>query len=140
MIIPPAEPVLDPLQTAMYARMVADETLLALLGGAYIYDEAPETQRDNYVTIGEVFSLPDNAHDGFGAESIATLHVWSRYRGFAQGLAIAGQIQKLFDHRPLDVAGHEVIAVHFESAQTLSDPDPQVRHIPIRFRIFTEQE
>jgi hypothetical protein len=116
----------------------SDSELRALVTG--IFDEVPEGQVHPYVVLGEAFETPDNTHDTFGREVVITLHTWSRYRGYAEVLRITDRIITLLDHQPLSITGHNVIAVRHEFAQTLRDPDPEIRHVPIRFRVVTEQD
>jgi len=93
------------------------------------------------VRIGDHLSIPDNTHDTYGREITTTIHVWTRSRGNAQGQAIATRIGELLDHRPRDlaVAGHRVVSIRQEFDQVLPDPDPEVRHHILRFRIQTVQ-
>lgn len=139
---------IDPVQQAMYDRMAADTTLRDMLaahprGGdrvGGIYDAPPEGAKFPYIDMGEAIETPRNHHGGFGAETVATLHVWSQQRGYAEGLKIAARLRVLFDHQPLNVDGHQVVSVRHEQTLTLRDPNPELRHLPVRFRITTEQE
>ncbi|MFJ4863397.1 DUF3168 domain-containing protein [Streptomyces sp. NPDC088748] len=131
---------LGPVQAAVYARLTGDATLMALLSG--VYDFVPESVAFDYVVIGEATEIPDNRHGGFGRETTLTLHVWSKYRGHARGQRIAARITALLDHQPLTIADLHHVSTRFEFSQTLTDPEPpgDIRHIPMRFRITTEQE
>ncbi|MGW2985461.1 DUF3168 domain-containing protein [Streptomyces goshikiensis] len=131
---------LGPVQLAVYTRLTDDDALMALITG--VYDYVPENVAFDYVTIGEATEVPDNRHGGFGRETTVSLHVWSRYRGHARGLRIAARVTELLDHQPLAVAGLHHVSTRFEFSQTLTDPEPpgDIRHIPMRFRIVTEQE
>lgn len=129
---------LNPLQIALYERLTGDAELMGLVTG--VFDHAPEGQAQPYVTIGETLSTPDNAHGVFGRQVVATVHVWTRARGNAPGQAIAARIVALLDHRPLSVVGHRVVSVRCEFDQALRDPDPEIRHHVLRFRITTTQE
>lgn len=127
-----------PVQKAVYGRLSGDPTLAGLVTG--VYDEVPEGTVHPYVRIGDHLSIPDNDHGGFGREITVTIHVWSRARGNSQGQAIANRIGELLDHRrDLTVAGHRVISIRQEFDQALPDPDPELRHHVLRFRIITEQ-
>lgn len=139
MIPPVASGTLSPLQAALHARLTADAQLAGLIGRR-VYDDVPEDARFPYVSLGEDFELPDDDHGGLGAEVTVTLHVWSKYRGWAEALAVAGRIQALLHRQPLTVAGRRVISVKHEQTSKLRDPDPTIRHVPIRLRIITEQE
>ena len=135
---------LSPIQVAFYARMTGDATLLALLGhnarGNGVYDGAPEGALFPYIELGEAVETPRNTLRELGAETVATLHVWSKQRGYAEGLRVVARLRVLFDHQPLVVSGHQVVSVKHEQTLTLRDPNPELRHLPVRFRITTEQE
>jgi len=126
-------------QTAIYQRLKADPVLAGMVTG--VYDYVPEGTAYPYVRIGDHLSTPDNTHDTYGREITTTIHVWTRSRGNAQGQAIAARIGELLDHRPRDlaVAGHRVVSIRQEFDQVLPDPDPEVRHHILRFRIQTVQ-
>lgn len=131
---------LGPVQMAVYGRLTGDEELMALITG--VYDHVPETVAFDYVTIGEATEIPDNRHGGFGRETVAALHVWTRHRGHGPGLRIAARVTTLLDHQALTVEGLHHVSTRFEFSQTLIDPEPpgDIRHISMRFRITTEQE
>lgn len=133
----PANAALGPVQTAVYERLTGFEPLMSLVTG--VYDEVPEGTPKPYVVIGEAQETPDNRHGGFGRQTVATLHVWSRQRGFSEATAIANEVIRALDHQPLSIADTRHIVTRFEFSQTLRDTDPELRHVPLRFRIVTEQ-
>ena len=136
--LPAVRPVGD-LTTAIFQRLTADPDL-----GAAVYDFVDESGAASwpYITIGEGIETPANRHDSIGRETTLYLHVWSRYRGFAEADAVAKRVNALLDHRPaeLSVEGQRVVSIRFEFSQNLRDPDPRIRHVAIRFRIRTEQQ
>lgn len=127
-----------PVRDAVRAALLADAPLSALVEG--VLDHVPEGQAFPYIHLGESFESPDNAHDRFGSATVLTLHIWSQYRGYAQGLAIATRVRQALDHTPLAIEGHRWTWTRFGSLQTLTDPDPpgDIRHLPMIFRIGTE--
>jgi hypothetical protein len=129
-----------PVQKAIYERLTGDGTLMALIEG--VYDQVPEDKAFPWVRIGDHLSTPDNDLTSFGREITETIHVWTRTRRNSQGQQIAARIGELLDHQAaaLDVAGHRVVSIRQEYDQALPDPDPQIRHHVLRFRITTEQE
>jgi hypothetical protein len=129
---------LAPIQQAVYDLLTGDTTLTGLVVG--VFDEVPEGTAYPYVTLGEAIEQPDGAHDRFGRQTVLTLHVWTNTRGFTDGEAIASRLISLLDHQPLTIDGHHHVVTRYEFSQTLRDPEPHVRHIPIRFRVITEQE
>jgi hypothetical protein len=132
-------------QRAIVARLKADLTLTgsSLLNGSKIYDgDAPETTPQPYVIVGDHLSTEANDHTSFGREITATLHVWTKTRSNVAGEDIANRINEILDHRPRDlaVAGHRVVYIRLEFDQALADPDPQLRHHVLRYRIETAQQ
>lgn len=125
-----------PLQKALYGRLTSDATLMAGITG--VFDHAPEQQSFPYVTIGTFTSVPQGAHDRFGARSTVTLHIWSTYHGRAEVSAIGGHLMRLLDHQPLDIDGHDTVVVRHEQTVDVPDPDPDVTHRAVRFSVDTE--
>ncbi|MFH8805477.1 DUF3168 domain-containing protein [Streptomyces sp. NPDC017936] len=124
---------------AIRAALTGDSQLMGQISG--VLDWAPEDQPYPYIHLGDSFETPSNAHDRYGSEVLQTLHVWSKYRGFAQGLAIADRVRQVLDHTPLTIVGHRWTWTRFVSMQTLTDPEPpgDLRHLPMTFRIGSEQ-
>jgi hypothetical protein len=140
---PISESAVGPLQAAVVTRLKADAALVALLKGqAAVYDQPPETVPIYYVRVGDFLSIPDNDHGGYGREITMTLHVWTKYRGNKVGQDISARIIKLLDHQgdALNLVGHRVVSIRHEFDQALTDPDPEIRHHVLRFRVVTAQE
>lgn len=132
-----ASAALGAVQTALYERLTGDADLMALLTG--VFDDVPEGTPEPYLVVGESIETPDNRHGNFGRQTVTTLHVWSRQRGFAEASAIADSVVRVLDHQPLSISGRRHIVTRFEFSQALRDPDPGLRHVPLRFRVVTEQ-
>ncbi|MEU6944294.1 DUF3168 domain-containing protein [Streptomyces sp. NPDC046316] len=128
-----------PVQSALYARLTGDSTLMNLVTG--VYDFVPETAVYPYIHIGEAIETPDNAHDRFGRQTVHTLHVWDRYKGFKRVLQIGSRANALLDHQPLAITGLAHVVTRYEFGQPLTDPEPpgDIRHLVLRYRIVTEQ-
>lgn len=125
------------IQAALYNRLVSDSTLMGMITG--VFDHVPEDEIHPYVTLGEGTEIPDNALSELGKENTQTLHAWVRERGTKTGQDILNRVSQLLDQQPLSVGGHHLVAVRFEYAETLRDPDPEIRHVVMRFRILTEE-
>jgi hypothetical protein len=137
---PPAGYAAGALQRALYARLAGDPVLVA--AGCGVWDDVPEDAAMPYLTLGEAVEVPSSSHDRPGRQVLVTLHVWSRYRGMAEANAVAGRVVELLDHqqRQIPVAGHHLVAFRFVDAVPQRDPDPLIRHVPVRFRAETFQE
>ncbi|MCM8550070.1 DUF3168 domain-containing protein [Streptomyces sp. STCH 565 A] len=138
MSMPVAASAILPVQDAVLAVLQGDSALMDLIEG--VFDWVREKQPYPYVVIGEAIETPDNTHDSHGSQTVVTLHVWSKYRGYSQALRVASRLRALLEHRPLTVAGHKHVATYFVSQQTLTDPEPpgDIRHVPISFRVLTQ--
>ncbi|MEU1194922.1 DUF3168 domain-containing protein [Streptomyces sp. NPDC005813] len=128
-----------PVQQAIYARLTGDSALMDEVTG--VFDYVPEDDVYPFIVIGEATEIPDNRHGGFGRQTVATLHVWTKYRGHSKGLAIAARVTALLDHQPLSISGLAHVDTWFEFQQTLTDPEPpgDIRHVVLRYRVGTEQ-
>lgn len=137
MSMPVSDSAVLPVQQAVLTTLTADSTLMALIRGVYDW---VEDQAYPYIVIGEAVETPDNTHDSHGSNTVLTLHVWSKYRGYAQALTIAARVRALLEHRPLTVVGHRHVATYYVSQQTITDPEPpgDIRHVPISFRVLTQ--
>lgn len=137
---------INALQQAEVALLKSDGPLTALLGGRQaVFDQPPEGEAYPYVRVGDHVSTPDNTINGFGREIVETLHVWTRVRSNKPGQDIADRVTALLDHqvatlgalmRPL---GHKLVSIRQEFDQALTDPDPELRHHVLRFRVQTAQ-
>lgn len=128
-----------PVQGALIALLRGDTELTALAGS--VYDYLPETAGYPFIVVGEATETADNSHDRFGRQTVVTLHVWSKYRGYAQVLRIGARVNALLDHQPLSIPGLAHVVTRYEFGQTLTDPEPpgDIRHLVLRYRIVTEQ-
>lgn len=141
---------LNALQAAIVTRLKGDAQLAALLATSTapgtprqaVYDQPTEGAPYPYVRVGEHVSVPDNDLTSYGRNVTATLHVWTRARGNKAGQDIADRVTALLDHQAaaLTVAGHRVVSIRSEFDQALTDPDPEIRHHVLRFRVITAQQ
>jgi hypothetical protein len=146
-VTPVSKSPLNPLQRALVNRLGGDSTLSTLLTAAgRVLDQVEETTPYPYVRLGDHLSVPDNDHGGYGRQVTQTLHIWTKARGNATGQDIANRINELLDHQHDALtaafqapAGHRVVSIRNEFDQALTDPDPEIRHHVLRFRVITAQ-
>ena len=152
MTLPTRNPT-TPIQRAIVARLRADTTLVSLLAPAKgitpavpaVVDQPAEGQAKPYVRVGDHLSIPDNDHTSKGREVTETLHVWTQARSSKPGQDIVDAIMASLDHQVavlsalLAVDGHKCVTIRQEFDQALPDPDPEIRHHVLRFRIQTQQ-
>jgi len=140
-------------QRVIVARLRGDATLSGLLApakdvspaAAAVVDDVKEGQAYPYVAVGDHLGIPDNDLTSYGREITETLHVWTKTRSMTPGQTIADRIALLLDHQDraltalLTPLGHKCVRISLEFDQALRDPDPQIRHHVVRFRIQTQQ-
>lgn len=132
----PGIPPLNEVQKKLY------DLLSTALSPVPVYDYVPEAAPTDYATVGEAFATPDNDHSVFRWQIVETIHVWSRTRGWKRPLDIAQDIAAALDHKrsQFDIPGFHCTSIRLEQVLTLHDPDPEIRHVPVQFRITMEQE
>lgn len=151
-VLPTSNPA-TPIQRAIVARLRADTTLAGLLAPAVgvtpavpaVVDQPAEGQSKPYIRVGDHLSIPDNCHTSMGREVTEAIHIWTKTRTNKDGQDIADAVTASLDHQVaafsalLEVDGHRCVTIRQEFDQALEDPDPQIRHHVLRFRIQTEQ-
>jgi len=131
-----ANPPFNELQKQLYVALNGNIT-------AGVYDNVPEDQTKPWATVGEIIALPDNQHDSFGWDVLATIHVWTKSLGFKPALDVAYEIIPILDHKRSAIALPDpwsITGIRFVQLSTLRDPDPEIRHVPVQFRILINQE
>ena len=143
----------SPLQRAIVARLRGDATLAGLLASVKnvtpavpaVVDEVKEGQAYPYVRVGDHLSTPAGDLTSFGRQVTATLHVWTKANSMGPGQTIADRVVALLDHQHAALSellaplGHRCVLIHWQFGQALDDPDPEIRHHVIRFRVETAQ-
>lgn len=123
-----------PIQQAVVQKLRAHAPLTALVSG--IYDEVPEQVAHPYVSLGSITENVDDAHNQRGLEASVVLHVWSKYRGFKEAADILAALDAALDRQPLAVAGFRDVSVAHQQHTELRDPDPDIRHINVSYRVW----
>ncbi|MFJ9027564.1 DUF3168 domain-containing protein [Streptomyces sp. NPDC102274] len=127
-----------PLQQAVITALRTDTALSGLVTG--VFDNVPETQARPYVTYGTATEAADDAHNQRGLTSNMTLHVWSEHLGFKEAAGILAALDQVLDRRPLTVAGFRDVSIAHQQHQQLRDPDPEIRHIAVTYRVWLTKE
>lgn len=125
------------LQRAVYAALVADAGLVALIGNR-IYDHAPANVRFPYITFGRASHYDWGTATEDGDEHIFTIHAWSRAKGRAEALAIMAAVRARLHDADLMLSGHALVNLREEMQETRFEDDHGVHHGSLRFRAVTE--
>lgn len=126
-----------PLQGAILAALKAHAPLMAKVTG--VYDVPPSTAVLPYVSVGSITEQPTDAHNQRGIDTAFVLHIWSDYQGNAQAGQILASLTDVLDRQPLTVTGWPHVSIALDQAYTVEDPDPRIRHINARFRVWLSQ-
>ena len=126
------------LRKAVRAALIADAPLLALLGGAKIYDEAPRDALTPYVTFGDALARELSTSLYPGLEQVLVLHVWSMQGGAREGLEIADRIAFLLDDAAMTLDTHRLINLRFSAVETIREDSGRFVRVALRLRAVTE--
>lgn len=123
-----------PLQFAVVTKLRARSTLMELISG--VFDEVPEDKAHPYVTAGSITENVADAHNQRGLDASVVLHIWSKYPGYKEAAEILAELDAALDRQPLDVAGFKDVSIAHEQHTELRDPDPEIRHINVSYRVW----
>lgn len=126
------------LQQAIYGTLSGHAGLLTLLGGARIYDDAPQRSQFPYLTFGRSTIRDWSTGTEDGEEHVLTLHVWSREAGRKQVFAIMGALREALHDADLSLSGYRLVNLRHEFSDARRDPDGDTYHGTVRFRAVTE--
>ena len=126
------------LQEAVFATLSADAALLALLGGAHVYDGAPRNAAAPYVHLGELTERDWSTATDAGVEISFAVVAWSREPGRAEALAIAERVRELLHDVDLEVDGFRLVNLRHVGTETARVEKPEGRRAVVRFRAVTE--
>ncbi|WP_457795735.1 DUF3168 domain-containing protein [Methylocystis sp. S23] len=132
-----ASPVIS-LRKAIRSHLLADPTLVAALGGAKVFDEAPRGAEPPYALFAETQMRDWSTQASRGAEQFLTLAIVATQRGLGAALAIAQRVVDRLDEAPLALDGHALIDLRFVSLETRRDQSGRFARVAILFRATTE--
>jgi hypothetical protein len=126
------------LQKALFAALAADATLLALLGGARVYDDVPQASAFPYIAFGPSTTRDWSTASDTGSEHAITLNVWSQGKGRAQVHQIMTAARDALHGQALSLDGHRLINLRHEFSEARRSTDGETYHGTARFRAVTE--
>jgi hypothetical protein len=128
------------LQRSLRQALAGSSDLTTLLGGARIYDDAPQGAAFPFIILGQSVVRDWSTGTEDGAEHDLTLHVWSRAGGKKQVHEIIESIRAVLHDQPLVLADHYLINLRHEFSEARLDPDGDTFHGIVRYRAVTEPE
>ena len=126
------------LQKAVFATLTANASVVAVLGGARVYDEVPVRGEFPYLTFGQTTERDWSTGTDLGHEHIFTLHVWSRARGRKETDDIMAAAEAALHDQALALTGHRLVNLRHEFSDARREPDGETYHGIARYRAVTE--
>lgn len=126
------------LQKAVYDALSADADLIALLGGARIYDHVPRGAAFPYITFGPSTTRDWSTGTEKGSEHLLTLRVWSKAGGEKEVHLMLEAIRAALHEAALTPAGHRLVSLRHELSDAVREPDGETYQGVARFRALTE--
>ncbi len=121
------------LQAAVYQHLLADPSLVALVGSA-IYDEVPNgTIPATYVSLGPEVALGRSDGSSAGAEHRFVVSVVSDVAGFATAKGVAIAVSDALDAAELSLARGALVSLRFDRAEASREEAANLRRIDLRF-------
>lgn len=137
---------LSEVQTAIYNVLVPSGTLdaqLAALNVTGVFDEVPENQAFDYISFGPTTEGPQNTLGRRGYLMTVQMDIWSNQLGFKNAQAILARMNTLLDQKTLSLASQSHVYTMYDQAQEIKDPAEgpagPIRHIPVRYKIFSQE-
>lgn len=125
------------LQSAVYAALKADATLMAKVDD--VYDEPISTAPYPYVAIGDGKTADLSAKTERLTEHTVQLDSWSDAAGRMETKEILGLVYDVLHDQTLTLTGNALVNLRFEAGEDIRDPDttPRLYHGILRFRAVT---
>jgi hypothetical protein len=128
------------LQKAIYAALVADVPLVALLGGERVYDDVPRGAAFPYVTFGAGVTRDWSTGTEMGAEHMLTLRAWSKAGGTREVHLVLEAVRTALHEAPLTLSGYRLVTLRHEQTDAARDTDGETFYGTARFRAVTEPQ
>lgn len=131
------------LQEAIVKALKADAGVAALVG-AGVYDRVPRATDGTpqvafpYISLGDTQMLPELAEATDAAETVVTLHGWSRAVGFPEVRQLAKAVIAALHDASLTLTGGVLQSLLLQSTQVLRDPDGLTSHAVLTFSALTD--
>ena len=125
-------------QEAVYARLVGDTALDALVGGA-IYDAVPVSAEGLYVTLGEERVRDFSTKTSQGGVHVFTVNVHSSEEGFSGVKAAGKAICEALIDAPLALSEGVLVGLQFVLARADRGDLPSRRRIALQFRAVVDE-
>ncbi|GAB5376178.1 MAG: hypothetical protein AcusKO_26400 [Acuticoccus sp.] len=126
------------LMEAIYAALMADGELDAVLAGGKVFDHVPRAAGYPFVSFGEFQSEAADGDAVPAEEHRFEIHVHSRAAGRAEASAIAARVGTLIDGVPLALAEAALVYVRLADTAVAASRDRNAYEVRMRFVALTQ--
>lgn len=126
------------LQKAVYQRLTMDAGVLAVLGGAKVFDDVPRQVAFPYVTFGAARSEDWSTGDSEGLEHTLVLNIWSRVGGRREVLGVGEAVRAALIETPLVMPGHRLVLMRLQALDVRRGADGETYQGTLRFQVLSE--
>ena len=126
------------LQQAVHATLAADTAVLALLGGARVYDDVPRGAVFPYLSLAAFTARDWATGTEPGTEISFAVHAWSRGAGHKGPNLIAEAVRAVLHDQALTLADHRLVNLRHDSLETRRERDGDTYRVIARFRAVLE--
>ena len=127
------------LQKALFEALNGDASLSAALGGARLFDHAPENVPFPYMTFGRTGTYDWATGMENDAEQLVTLHVWSKSDGKTETPDVMELVSARLKDAALALDEHRRANLRLEFSESRYDEDVSAYHGLLRFRAVIEE-
>jgi hypothetical protein len=131
-------PVLE-LKKAIRAALLADAPLLALLGGAKVFDEVPRGQSTPYLVFADCLSSDASTSSGRAHQTLLTLLVLSNQGSAKEAHQIAARAEDILHDAALSLTGFRLINLTLAASEARRDRNLESTRVTLKFRAYTER-
>lgn len=128
------------LRAAVRDKLAGDTALVATLGGAHVYDEAPRNQSAPYIVFTQSEARDRSTMTEQGGEHLLTLEVWSEKSGAREALEIAGRIAAVLHDAQLAISGAVCVSARITSIDTQRQSANRFVRARLKLRALIELE
>lgn len=125
------------LQRAIYAALIADPAVSALVGDR-VYDRVPADVVFPYISFGPEQELPENADCIDASEIFVQLDFWSQDPGKREAKRGAKAIKAALEESALHLSENALTYFEFDGRRIMTDPDGLTSHAAVTFRAGVE--
>jgi hypothetical protein len=128
------------LRAAVFQRLVADAPLIARLGAARIYDEAPRGAPTPYVSLAQSRTRDWSTMTERGDEHALTIDIWSTRPGAREALEIASLVANALDDAALALTDHALVNLRVLDVEAARENAGRFTRARLRLRAVTERK